>query len=236
MPVHVRVEIRDETGTLAELTHALARAGADVLSVQVTDRSAGRAIDDFLLAWPHDTDVAAIGVVGEPLLGVRGSRVLGVRRVATVPEENAAIDLLTQVLWQPQRAVETLADLVPGLLNADWAAIALRGTTARLLYASAGAPTPLPSLPGDFPRALAFTHPVGSAVSAPLPRCDLALIAVRREGPPFLRREVDELARTVDLVTSLADALRAPAARSVATLVTGRLAHSGEAGLAAETA
>ncbi len=224
MPLHVRVQIRDETGVLAAMTQALARVGADVLSVQVTDRTGGRAIDDFLLAWPQD---APVEPVTEALAAITGSRVLGVRRVGTVPEEHVVVDLMTQVLWQPQRAVETLADLVPVMVNADWAAVVLRSTTARLLYASSGAPSPMPALPGDFPRALAFTHEVGCALSVPLTGCELALVAVRADGPAFLRREVDELARTVDLVVSLTNALRAPAARSVATLITGRLTAGG---------
>lgn len=205
MPLHARVDIRDEPGVLAEVTAALARAGADVLSVQVTDRSAGRAVDDFLLGWPAGADPEPLTAA---LQAVGGSRLLGLRRVATVPEDSGLLDLLTQVLWQPQRAVQTLADLVPSLLPVDWSAVLLRGATGRLLYAGAAAPQPVPALPADFPRALACTVEAGDAAVVPLPRGELVLVAVRRDGPPFLRREVDDLVRTAEVVLLLAEALR----------------------------
>ena len=127
--------------------------------------------------------------------------------MATIPEENATLDLVTHVLWQPHRAVETLVDLLPAVADADWAAALLRGATGQLLHSSAGAPLPLPALPGDLPRAVAFSHTAGQLVSVPVPGADVTVVLARVVGPPFLRREVDEVARVVELVIALLRAL-----------------------------
>lgn len=218
MPIHLRVDLPDRPGSLAQLTRGFAAAGADVLSVQVSDRAGGRVVDDFLLAWPQSRP-------DEPLIravdGVVGGRILGIRRVATVPEENATLDLVTHVLWQPHRAVETLVDLLPAVADADWSAALLRGTTGQLLHSSATAPLPLPSLPADLPRAVAFTHAAGELVSIPVPGADVTILLARSYGPPFLRREVDEVARVVELVAALLRALGSP--NLTATAPTRRL-------------
>src|SRR5205085_10178879 len=137
MPVHLRVDLPDRPGVLARLADALARGGADVLSVAVTERMPGRAIDDFLLEWPAQRESQELVTAVE---GIAGCRVLGLRRVATVPDENPALDLVTHVLWQPHRAVETLVDMLPAFAGADWAA-AITDDDARCLYGTGGAPS-----------------------------------------------------------------------------------------------
>src|SRR4051812_20707207 len=166
MPLHLRVELPDGPGALAQVTKALAAAEADVLSVHVVERAAGRATDDFLLAWPSDTGLQRLRSALAAL--PPGHRLLALRRVVAVPDENPALDLLTGALAQPQRSLETLVDLVPAAAAADWAAVVARGTTATAVYTSAGAPAPLPALPGDLPRPASLLHEVGPLVSVPL--------------------------------------------------------------------
>ena len=216
MPLHLRVELPDGPGALAQVTKALAAAEADVLSVHVVDRGDGRATDDFLLAWPSDTGLERLrrALDGLP----PGHRLLALRRVVAVPDENPALDLLTGALAQPQRSVETLVDLVPSAAAADWAAVVSRGVMATAVYASVGAPVPLPSLPGDLPRPVSLMHACGALVSVPLPGTHLVLVAARTDGPPFLRREVTDLARLVQL----AMALVAAGSAATATPVTRR--------------
>ena len=214
MPLHLRVELPDGPGALAQVTRALAAADADVLSVHVVERTAGRATDDFLLAWPTDTGLERLRTALAAL--PPGHRLLALRRVVAVPDENPALDLLTGALAQPQRSVETLVDLVPSAAAADWAAVVARGATAKAVYTSAGAPTPLPALPGDLPRPVALLHEVGPLVSVPLPGTHLVLLAARTEGPAFLRREVADLARLVQLAMALVSA-GSPAGASAVT-------------------
>jgi hypothetical protein len=201
MPIHLRVDLPDRPGVLARLAESLARAGADVLSVAVTERSPGRAVDDFLLEWPSSKPTLALTGAVE---AVGGCRALGLRRVATVPDENPALDLVTHVLWQPQRAVETLIDMLPSFIGADWAVAIATDDDLRRLYASTGAPMPLPERPPVSPsRAMAYAAAGSVGVTLPLAECETTVVVGRADGPPFTRREVDDLARLADLVVTL---------------------------------
>jgi hypothetical protein len=201
MPVHLRVDLPDRPGVLARLADALARAGADVLSVSVSERSSGRAVDDFLLDWPGGRPAADLTAAVD---AIAGCRTLGLRRVATVPDENPALDLVTHVLWQPQRALETLVDMLPAFAGADWAAAVTSEEAARTLYASTGAPSVLPERPPVSPsRPLLFSGPGVHGVTLPVAGSTTALVTARNDGPAFSRRELDELVRLVDLMVTL---------------------------------
>ena len=199
MPVHLRVDLPDRPGVLARLADGLARAGADVLAVSVVERSPGRAVDDFLLDWapsrrPEDLTQAVEAVAG--------CQVTGLRRVATVPHENPALDLVTHVLWQPHRAVETLVDMLPAFAGADWAA-AIDHLTGGFLYASGGAAAGLPALPTSTSRAMAFRADELVGVSVPVAAAGLSLVVARIGSPSFSRQEIDELGRLTELMVTL---------------------------------
>lgn len=218
MPVHLRVDLPDRPGVLARLADALARAGADVLSVAVAERSPGRAVDDFLLDWPANRDRADLTTAVET---VAGCRVLGLRRVATVPHENPALDLVTHVLWQPHRALETLVDMLPAFAGADWAAV-LDPEHAGFLYTSAGAPAALPMTPSSRSRAVAFRADGLVGVSLPIPSAGLCLLAARIDSPAFSRQEIDELGRLTELMVTLAR-VALPPSGTTASRLTARL-------------
>jgi hypothetical protein len=201
MSVHLRVDLPDRPGVLARIADQLARAGADVLSVSVSERTPGRAVDDFLLDWPAPRRPEDLTGAVE---SVAGCRVLGLRRVATVPDENPALDLVTHVLWQPHRAVETLVDMLPAFAGADWAVL-LEPDGSRCLYATSSAPAALPERGHpSTSRATAFAHPGGTGVTLPVGDGGLVIVVGRDEAPPFSRREIDELVRLCDLTTTLA--------------------------------
>lgn len=221
MPVHLRVDLPDRPGVLARLADSLARAGADVLSVTVTDRSPGRAVDDFLLEWPSSKATVELTAAVDAL---GGCRVLGLRRVATVPDENPALDLVTHVLWQPHRAVETLVDMLPSFAGADWAGAVAPDDHLRCVYASTGAPVQLPERPAaSLSRAMAYDVAGSVGVTLPLHGTDVTLVVGRADGPPFTRREIDELVRLADLMVTLVRAVvahsPAPPSRLTARLL-----------------
>ena len=218
MPIHLRVDLPDRPGVLARLADALARAGADVLSVAVVERSPGRAVDDFLLDWPATRDRADLAAAVE---SVAGCQVLGLRRVATVPHENPALDLVTHVLWQPHRALETLVDMLPSFAGADWAA-AVDPEQHGFLYASAGAPASLPMTPSSRTRAVAFRTDGLAGVSLPIPSAELCLLAARIDSPAFSRQEIDELGRLTELMVTLVR-VALPPSGTAASRLTARL-------------
>src|SRR3954451_6025555 len=140
MPAHLRVSVPDRPGSLAALTAALAAVGANVLSVAVIDREAGRAIDDLLLDWPYGR---AWDAVTSAVDGCAGLRVHGLRHVSE-PAVTHDSDLLSQVVEQPQRALETIVDGLPHLLLADWCALFDRRRPRQAEYGTPGSPSPLP--------------------------------------------------------------------------------------------
>jgi hypothetical protein len=126
------------------------------------------------------------------------------RRVATVPDENPALDLVTPVLWQPQRAVETLVDMLPAFAGADWAAAVANSDDSRCLYGSVSAPPALQLPPATSDsRAVAFETDGMVGVRLPLADSDVSIVAVRIESPSFSRGEIDELVRLTELMVTL---------------------------------
>jgi hypothetical protein len=204
MPVHLRVDLPDRPGILARVADVLAACGADVLSVAVTERSPGRAVDDFLLDWSTGRDGDALI---SAVQAVPGCRVLGLRRVATVPDENPALDLVTHVLWQPHRAAETLIDMLPAFAGADWAAAITDDEAHKCLYGSVGTPPTLPAHAASTTRAVAFETEELVGVTIPVPDAQMTLVVARAEPPPFSRREIDELVRLTDLMVTLVRAI-----------------------------
>jgi hypothetical protein len=204
MPVHLRVDLPDRPGVLARVADVLAACGADVLSVAVTERSPGRAVDDFLLEWPAGRPDDALT---SAVQGIAGCRVLGMRRVATVPDENPALDLVTHVLWQPHRAAETLIDMLPAFAGADWAAAVAADEPHRCLYGSVGTPPALPAYTASTTRAVAFETEELVGVTIPVPDAQMTLVVARAEPPAFARREIDELVRLTDLMVTLVRAV-----------------------------
>jgi len=189
MPAHLRVSVADRPGALAALTRALAAAGANVQSVTVLQRESGRAVDDLLLEWPFERPWDA---VVRAIDGCAGARLHGLRHVPNVAHVHDA-DVVVQLLAQPDRAVETLVDTLPGLMLADWAAIADHHWPRDPVYGSVDAPEPLPATPVALPRARSLL--VGDTPLVVLPCTDdLRLLVGRTSNPGFTRTELDRCA------------------------------------------
>ena len=216
MPLHLRIDLPDVPGSLARVTDMLAGADADLLAVRVVERSAGRAVDDFILTSPTDRAGRRLHDALKTLPA--SHRVLALRPVVAVPDENPALDLLTAALAQPHRAIETLVDLTPSAAAADWAVVSLRAARAAPVYSSPGTPHPFPSIAADLPRPVAVAHELGAVVSVPLLGTHLVLLAARTAGPPFVRREVADLSRLAGLATGVSSQplLADPASRRLA--------------------
>jgi hypothetical protein len=214
MPAHLRVSLADRPGALATLTRALAAAGANVLSVAVLQRESGRAVDDLILDWPFPRSWDAVVRAVE---GTQGARMHGLRHVEHV-EPVPDAEVLRQVLGQPHRAVEVLVDALPALLLADWAAVASRGDARSAVYASPGAPLPLPPLPASLPRPRALSDGDMPVVAVPFDGGELRLLVGRSGGPGFTRSERDRATLLLDTVLDLASALaRQPVRTNSAT-------------------
>ena len=201
MPAHLRVSVPDRPGSLAALTTALASAGANVHSVAVIDREAGRAVDDLLLDWPYGRGWDAVTAAVETCPGVR---VHGLRHIAE-PSLTHDADLLGQVAADPQRAIETVVDGLPHLLLADWCAMFDRREPGQPEYATPGAPVPLPDTdhPLGRPRTLAVDGE--SLLLVPIPSSQHRVLVGRYAGPGFTRAEMQRCTSVLATATAIVD-------------------------------
>jgi len=200
VPAHLRVSLADRPGSLASLARALAAAGANVLSVRVLQREAGRAVDDLILDWPFERpwDAVIRAVEASP-----GARLHGLRHIAGVAE-TPEVELVRQVLLAPDRALALLVDALPSVLLADWAA-AVDSRRPRLpVVGTPRSPLPLPATPGALPRPRALVVEDDPVLAVPLAEEHLRLLVGRDGGPGFTRSERDQCAALADVVSLIA--------------------------------
>jgi ACT domain-containing protein len=201
MLTHVRISVPDRPGVLAQITAALADAGADIRTIAVLEREAGRAVDDVYLAWPDGRPLSALS---DRLAGLRGLRLLGLRPSREVPGAFPDLDLLTHVLATSGRGVETLVDMATHAFSADWAAAISYGPSGpAVVYANTG-PDDVVAVP-DAPaiRPLALEQDGVQLVAAPLKPLDLVLVCGRAGPPPFHRAEVERVRRVTELAVGM---------------------------------
>src|SRR5580698_2306625 len=137
MGIALRVGLPDQPGALARVAAAIARAGADVISVTVLESEAGRATDDFRLRWPDGRDEA---LLVEAVSSCAGVDVLGWRRTRWLLDARPDLDLLALMLSVPDRGIETLVDMAPAAMDADWAELRPPARRLAALYASCQTP------------------------------------------------------------------------------------------------
>jgi hypothetical protein len=229
MPAHLRVSLADRPGALASLTRALAAAGANVLSVTVLQREAGRAVDDLLLEWPFERpwDHVVRAVEGCP-----GARLHGLRHVSSA-EAEPDTTLVTHVLAQPHRALEVMVDTLPALLLADWAAFADRRWPLEPVVSTPQSPLPLPVLPTSLPRPRVLMVDDDPVMVLPCAESELRLLIGRSSGPGFTRAERDRCSALLSTVVALARLAYRDAFTTAPTAVTAAIISPGAGELVA---
>ncbi|HMC69552.1 MAG TPA: ACT domain-containing protein [Mycobacteriales bacterium] len=220
MPAHLRVSVADRPGSLAALAAALARVGANVLSVTVLEREQGRAVDDLLVEWPHGRPWEALT---QALDDCRGLRVHGMRQVA-VADATSDVDLIRQDAAEPGLALETAVDGLPHVLLADWAAAFDRRTPQAPALVTHGAPTPLPETARSLERPRALTAGPEALLLAAVPGSCLRVLVGRYEGPGFTGTEVQRCAALLDVTATILQLTD----NGTATRLTGRSHHAAD--------
>jgi hypothetical protein len=222
MLLRVRVTLPDRPGALGQVARTLGVSGADIVQVVVLERLGGRAVDDFTVVWPG---AARVERLKAGLAAIPGVQVDGVWRAIGAPVAGGHdAELLAQIAGNPADGLAILADAVPGLLAADWAAAvvvppdwAVRGGLGAtdvtgggepvLVSASWRAPAPL-RLPEVTPlRARAMDDPDGTRYAvAPFARAGLVLVVTRMAGDdlPAAAFHVTEVDRVAQLVRAAA--------------------------------
>jgi hypothetical protein len=203
MLLRIRIRLPDRPGSLGQVARTLGAAGADVVQMAVLERDNGRAMDDFTVNWPAG---AGLDRLSEGLGAVPGVEIVGIWPTAEPQGAFPDAAVIGQVAVVPERGAQILADAVPAILSADWAALAepTADGDGVLVHASAGG-APGDELPDLAPlRPRAFTARDGTRFAVcPLAGGTLALVVARTGAPPFHRSEVcrlEQLAGAADAV------------------------------------
>jgi len=209
----LRIAIDDRPGSLAAIAAALGGIGANIVELDVLERSLDHAIDQLVVQAPGRTGPE----VREAIECVHGATVeilRPTRRHAGLPPLGLAVRLARAT---PDDLLRTLADGVVVSFESTWAAVVSdRQPQVQVLAASAGAPgfvdVPTPWLPlRDVRRIsqgpwtpsswLRADEPLAMA-AAPLRSSAEAVVVCRPYGPRFAQRELADLAMLAELTVA----------------------------------
>ena len=221
----LRVLLPDRPGMLGAVATALGAAGADILGVDVVERSAGVAVDDLIVELPPgklaDSLVsAAVAVPGVTVESIQ-------RYYAGVGEAHRELELLDALAAAPDRAVELLVSGAPRIFRAGWAVVVRYDERGPLVEAaSPAAPdlsdVDLPFLPLTRAQVLDPTarwvppdwDALGTELAAaPLGDPDRAVLVGRPGGPAWRPAELLRLAHLAGIAVTVS-ARDAPPQRS----------------------
>ncbi|MBW0108354.1 amino acid-binding protein [Pseudonocardia sp. KRD-182] len=211
----LRVVLPDKPGSLGAVATALGNAGADILGVDVVERSRGHAVDDLAVELPSGRPPDVLITAAESVPGVQ---VESVRPHSGKLDTHRELELIEAVTVDPGHGLQLLAEGVPRIFRAGWALVAAReGTRAYRIAESSAAPetiaADLPWLP--LKRAIAVDPAVHEVpqpwteldtelAAAPFgPSTPHALVVGRPGGPAFRPSELARLAHLAGIVTTI---------------------------------
>ncbi len=210
----LRVVLPDRPGSLGAVATALGGVDADILSVDVVERSRGVAVDDLIVELPTGRPPDVLITAAERLPGVQ---VESLRPTSGKLDTNRELELVEAVTAEPERGLEQLADGVPLIFRAGWALVVIREEgAARRLAASSAAPETragdLPWLPLSKATVLdPALHWVPEPwqdldtelAAAPFGPAAQALVVGRPGGPAFRPSELARLAHLAGIVATV---------------------------------
>jgi hypothetical protein len=210
----VRVLLPDKPGSLGAVATALGNAGADILGVNVVERSNGNAVDDLAVELPPGRPPDVLITAAESVPGVQ---VESVRPHFGQLDTHHELELIEEIAGDPDRGLTLLAEGVPRIFRAGWALIAARdGDRSYRLAESTAAPE---TSAGDLPwlplkRAvvidpdLHWVPPPWSDLDTELAAAPFgdgmqALVVGRPGGPVFRPSELARLAHLAGIVATV---------------------------------
>lgn len=218
----LRLELPDRPGTLGAVATALGTVGADILAMDIVERSHGHAVDDLVVDMPKGKSPDVLITAAESVPGVR---VETVRPDPGIADAHREWELVEALAGEPERAYHVLAELLPDVLRAGWAAVVrIRDDGTVELLAGGGG---VPSFEGVVPGWAPLTGPtvldieenwvpepwraVGTELAAaPIGSSREAVLIGRPGGPALRRSEVGRLAHLAMLAAVMSGRVPAP--------------------------
>lgn len=208
----IRVQLPDRPGALGAVASALGEIGADILSVDVVERSVGVAVDDLVVELPSGRLPDVLITAAESVDGVE---VDAVRPYAGVLDTHRELELVEEVAEEPARGLEVFTEGVPKIIRAGWAVVVSSDSSGvHRVTASTAAPETRMANPPWMPLARATVldgeeswvpetwRELGTELAAtPLGKPDRVLLVGRPGGPMFRAAEVARLAHLAGIVS-----------------------------------
>src|ERR1043165_5917685 len=118
----LRVELEDRPGSLGSLAVALGSVGADILSLDVVERTSGYAVDDLVVELPHGAMPDMLITAAEKLNGVY---VDSIRPHTGLLEAHRELELIDHVAAADGRhtRLQVLVDEAPKVLRVAWSTV-----------------------------------------------------------------------------------------------------------------
>ncbi|HET8960481.1 ACT domain-containing protein [Nocardioides sp.] len=204
MPFLLRVELPDVPGSLGRLASAIGEAGGDIEAIEIIEKGLdGLAIDDVLLEL---TPGALPDAIVSACTALEGVQVLWISRYAAGGNLFLDLEAVEDLTAHPERALDRLVDLLPGVFRCDWGARVHRSDG--LVHASEAAPDEVPWVPVDRATTRIEVEDDLNLACATRVDDDEIVVMARRGGPDFLDSELARLGHLTGLALSIAKPAR----------------------------
>lgn len=134
----LRLVLPDRPGTLGAVASALGQVGADIISVDVVERTPGIAVDDLVVEL---SDGRLPDALISAAHSVDGVWVESIRRYAGSLDTQRELELIEAMTGDPDRTVAILISGLPRIFRAGWSLLLqVSGDVAQVRAASDAAP------------------------------------------------------------------------------------------------